>query len=215
VLAAIGVLRGWLTREPGTRVLDAVTTIALDRRRDARVRLAALDALSELPRELVQPVFEQGPVQTAATLDDPSSAGDWIATRGAAAPLSELHDAIVRMRERERAEPSTRLRAEWLGARGAAHAILARRDSRLALYDLKETFEAATTPLPLDFLTAITALGDASCLEPMAHAWAATPRDTWWRERLSAAAEQITHRASLSSRSGIVKRIRQKWAGFV
>jgi hypothetical protein len=215
VLAAVGVLRGWLTREPGTRVLDALTAVALDRTRDSRVRLAALDALSELPRELVQPVFEQGPVQAPATLDDPGAVRDWIADRGAAARLSELHDAIARMRERERAEPSARLRQEWLSARAAAHAVLARRGSRLALYDLKETFEAAATPLPLDFLTAITALGDASCLEAIAHAWAATPHESWWRERLSAAATDIMQRTRVSGRSAVVKRIRQKWNGFV
>jgi hypothetical protein len=59
------------------------------------------------------------------------------------------------------------------------------------------------------------AIGDASCLEAMARAWAASPHEGWWRDRLSAAADAIVHRTRLSGRSAILKRIRAKWAGFV
>ena len=48
-IAAIAVLRGWVARESGTEVLDVLSGVALDPRREAGVRLAALDALSELP----------------------------------------------------------------------------------------------------------------------------------------------------------------------
>jgi hypothetical protein len=51
--------------------------------------------------------------------------------------------------------------------RGSVHALLARRRSRVALYDLRESFDAARSPLPLDFLTAIGTLGDGTCLEPL------------------------------------------------
>jgi hypothetical protein len=215
-VAAAGVLRGWAPRETGTRVLDALAGAALDPTRHARVRLAALDALSSLPREVVQPVLEQ--VQAApapADLDEPLGARDWLAAH-AGAGLSELHDFVVKAREQEQRESSARRRQDWLVTRGAAHAVLARRGSRIALYDLREAFDAATRALPLDFLSAITAIGDATCLEPLARAWAAAPpEETWWRERLADAATEIMHRTRLSGRSAIVKRLRVKFDGFI
>lgn len=216
VVAAVTVLRGWLTRERGARALDALTGAALATARDSRIRLAALDALSELPRDMVAPVLLQAqPVERRATDDDPVAAREWLAAHQDA-PLSELHDFVVEARRREKSEASARRRHDWLIARAAAHAALARRDSRVALYDLRETFDAAAAPLPLDFLVAIIRLGDASCLEPMARAWHAAPDgETWWRERLADAAADIMHRTRLSGRSAVVKRIRTKWSGFL
>jgi hypothetical protein len=215
-IAALGVLRGWVAREDGTRVLDALAAVALDRTRDARIRLAALDALSDLPRHLVQPILEQAPPSdTGSPDDDPLRVCEWLAAEGRTAALSRLHDLIVRARERERADPSPRVRQEWQTARGAAHALLAERGSRVAAYDLREAFDGAAGPLPRDFLAAITAIGDASCLEPMARAWAAPPGEGWWRERLADAAADIVNRTRLSGRSAVVKRIRSKWPGFL
>lgn len=213
---AIAVLRGWLTRERGTRALDVLTTVALDASRDSRVRLAALDALSQMPRELVGPVLQQAPpIERGIELDDPLAAREWLAAHQDA-PLSELHALVVSAREREQAEASARRRYDWLVTRGAAHAVLARRGSRVALYDLREAFDAATTPLPLDFLTAVMAIGDASCLEPMARAWSTAPAgETWWRERLSGAAEAIVDRTRLSGRSRIMQRLRRDASGFI
>src|SRR5262245_42430510 len=37
VIGALGVLREWVAEETGTRLLDAITAIAVDRTRDARV----------------------------------------------------------------------------------------------------------------------------------------------------------------------------------
>ena len=215
-LAAIGVLRSWVTREPGTRALEALTGIALDRQQSSDVRLAALDALSELPAAILQPVLEQAPdAAPPERFDDPASAQDWIA-RHADAPLSHLHDAIATLRACERAEPTARLELLWRTARGAAHAALARRGSRVALYDLRESFDSAAEPLPLDFLTAMTMIGDSTCLEPMARAWAAADvSETWWRERLADAAAEIVHREKLTGRSAALKRIRLKWSGFI
>ena len=100
--------------------------------------------------------------------------------------------------------------------RGALHLALARRGSRVALYDLRESFDAAQEPLPLDFLTAVIAIGDATCLEPMARAWAAaSAQETWWRERLADAAADIMHRTRLSGRSALVKRLRAKFPQFL
>jgi hypothetical protein len=216
VSGAVAVLRGWVTREHGTRVMEALTAVALDTTRSPVLRRAALDALSDLPLELVQPLLDQATPALAPVMpDDPAAAREWLA-RHENAPLSELHAFIVHAREAAKQEPSARRQHEWLGTRAAAHAVLARRGSRVALYDLREAFDGSDRPLPLDFLAAVTTVGDATCLEPMARAWAAAPaEETWWRDRLADAAADIMHRTRLSGRSHVVKRIRGKWTGFL
>jgi hypothetical protein len=213
---AAAVLRGWVAREEDTRVIDALTTVALDTARVPRVRHAALDALSDLPQGLLQPVLDQAKLSTVwVQMDDPAAAREWLTTHPDAS-LSELHDLIVHARDAAKQEPASRPVQEWLAVRGAAHAVLARRGSRVAIYDLREAFDDARGPLPLDFLAAATIVGDASCLEPMARAWAASPvQETWWRERLADSAAEIMHRTRLSGRSNIAKRIRTKWPGFM
>jgi hypothetical protein len=214
IVAALAVLRGWVEREEGVGTLDAVTAIALDPARDGDVRHAALDALSELPRDLVAPIIDRARDRRSGA-DDPDAARAWLAGHGPAAALSAIHDLIMRIRDRERAEPEAHRRHEWLIVRGTAHALLAQRGSRVALYDLREAFDAAPGPLPLDFLTAVIALGDASCLEPMARAWSAAPGEAWWRGRLAEAAADIMRRERLNARSSVIRRIRSKWEGFL
>ena len=145
---------------------------------------------------------------------DPQTAREWIASH-ADASLSILHDIVVMARERERTDATAARQRDWMVVRGAVHALLARRRSRVALYDLREAFDAAQSPLPLDFLTAIAEIGDAACLEPLARAWAATPAETWWRERLSEAAADIMRREQIAPRTAVVKRVRAKWPEFV
>ena len=222
--AAVGATRPWIASD--TRVLDAITALALDKSRPSAARLAALDALADLPRSMIQPVLRQVGSEDAtlaarltgepaASLDHPSGAREWIARRGATAALSEVHAMIARIRERERDEPSARRRQEWQVVRAAAHLALALRDSRVALYDLRETFDAATSALPLDVLNAAAMIGDAGCLEPMARAWAAAGQDLWWRDRLSETARTIVAREKLTTRSAVIKRIRQRHPGFL
>jgi hypothetical protein len=215
--AAVAVLRGWLTREDGTRALDAVTAAAMDKRRDGAVRLAALDALSELPPELVAPVRERAPVDGGdrPALDDPAALGAWLGAHAGTAPLSSLHAAVTGAREREQADPLPLRRDEWTRMRGAAHVALAHRGSRVAVYDLRESFDRATAPLPADFLAAASRVGDESCLEPMARAWAVTKAEPWWRSRLMESAADVVARLKLTGRSATLKRVRAKWPGFV
>jgi hypothetical protein len=217
VIAALGVLRQWVPEETGTRLLDAITAIAVDRARDARVRVAALAALSELPEHLVRPIRDQAPPLESAgpTLDDPVAVREWIQAYGANATLSTLHALIEKTREREHEESSSRLRSEWLQARGQAHQTLAMRQSLVALYDIRETFEAATRPLPQSFLSAAAAIGDVTCLEPLARAWSAAPKDLTWRHGLETTAAAIKRRAQLTGRSAVVKKLRANFPGFV
>ena len=215
-LAAVAALRGWVAREAGTGIMEALVTLALERSQTASVRLAALDALSELPRDIVQPVLEQASVEAAgpAASDEPATVQEWLESHPDAT-LSALHALIGRIHEHERTEPHAARRAEWLAARGAVHARLASRQSRVALYDLREAFDAAAAPLPLDFLTAVTAIGDSSCLEPLARAWATSPGEAWWRTQLAEAAAEIVRRHGLTRRHAVVKRLGHRWPGFL
>lgn len=215
-IAAIIVLRPWVVREDGTRVMDRLVTTALDPAEPSRVRLAALDALSQLPPEIVQPVADRAAIGPAEPgVDDAASVHEWL-ERHADAPLSSLHDLVAQVRDREARERDPVQRQAWLVARGAVHAALARRESRVALYDLREAFGAAASPLPLDFLQAIAVIGDPSCLEPMARAWAAAPAgETWWRTRLADTARGLLARHHLTSRHAAVKRVRIRWPGFL
>ncbi len=154
------------------------------------------------------------PTASLDLLEDPLAVRGWLAAHHTA-PLSALHEFITRARERERQEHAAPRRQNWLVARGTMHAALARRGSTIALYDLKETFEAATGALPLDFLAAASAIGDGTCLEPMGRAWTAAVGDAWWRDHLVDAATSIMRRSRLNGRSGVIKRIRLKHPGFV
>ncbi len=223
-VAAVGTLRPRLAADAS--VLDAVTAVALDKMRPATVRLAALDALSDLPRSTILPVLQQvvgddpslaaraAGDAPAAPFDHPGGVREWLAVRGAVAPLSEIHDAIVRIRERERLEASARRRQDWQMARGAAHLVLAKRDSRVALYDLRETFDAAQGVLPLDFLAAAGLIGDASCVEPLARAWSAGRQEPWWRDRVAKTVHTVAARAKLTPRHAVTRRVRARYPGL-
>ena len=186
VIAALGVLRSWVAQETGTRLLEAITAIAVDRGRDARIRVAAIDALADLPEHLVRPIREQAPPPEAGgpPLDNPVAALGWVEAHGGNVTLATLLEAIKKFRDSEGRADTSRGREEWLKARALAHRMLADRGSRLALYDARETFSAAQAPLPPGFLDAIGRVGDASCLEPLARAWSAS-RDAHWRDQLS------------------------------
>jgi len=69
--------------------------------------------------------------------------------------------------------------------------------------------------LPADFLAAAARVGDDSCLEPMARAWAGATGEPWWRSRLMETAADVVARHKLTGRSATLKRIRVKWPGFV
>jgi hypothetical protein len=91
-------------------------------------------------------------------------------------------------------------------ARAAAHQALADRHSRLAVFDLRDTFESATARLPIGFLAAVTRVGDASCLESLAAAWHQV-HDGWMREHLASAFGEILTREKLTRRHAVVRRV--------
>jgi HEAT repeat protein len=126
-------------------------------------------------------------------------------------PLPQLLRLIERIREREDLEPATR-RDEWTTTRAAAHVALASRGSRLALYDLRESLESTKAPLPVEFLTALSMVGDVSCLEPIAGAHARA-KNAWWRDHLANAFRAIAAREKVTRRHAVMKKIEKKWKG--
>jgi len=199
--AAAGVLRRLLDSPRGTEVLDRLTAIVLDAGRPEAARVAALEALREMPSSVTGPVVERLAADPSATVrtaagasPSPAAASEplvileeaaagalgcspgelraAVLAAGAAAPLPTLHRLIgVLRQEEENAETTGAGRREWMTVRAAVHVALAERGSTVALYDLRETIERATEG-PVELLAALERIGDGSCLEAIAAAHA-------------------------------------------
>jgi hypothetical protein len=129
------------------------------------------------------------------------------------ARLTELQRLVDQLRARELQEPDAAVREQWRTVRGAVHQALAVRNSRLALYDLRDSF-LTSERLPVAFLAAIEEIGDASCLDALAAAYEESSRsgDAWWREHLATAFRAIVHRENLTRRHAVVKRVLARWS---
>ena len=240
-IAAAGAARLFVRGARGATAVDRLTATALDRQRPDAVRLAALRSLRDLdastiapllkalaaddsptvredaarrrdeaadPAEMLARAADQGPVDDAAALRQA------IVDAGRTAPLPRLLKIVERVREREAVEPATR-RAEWTAARAAAHRALAERGSRLALYDLRESLDS-TARLPVEFVAALSLVGDAGCLEAIAGAYdrssaAGRGRDDWWRQHLADAFATIAGREKVTRRHAVMKKIANRW----
>jgi len=251
--AAAALLRRLLESARGAAVLDRLAAIAVDSTRPDGVRLAALEALRQVPGpalELISARLRDDPslavratvtgsgnaamrpplealeqAAAGALPDRPDSLRQWLAAAGADAPLPTLHSLVQRVRERERTSADATRRREWMTARAIAHQVLAARGSTVALYDLRETIEGGEEA-PVEMLAALGAIGDRTCLEPIAAAYSrlaeraghqARPRDTgaadWWRDHLAAVFRTIAAREKLNERHAVAKRIRARWPG--
>lgn len=252
-LPAAGVLRRALDSPKGTVVLDRLAAMALDAGRPDRARLAALEALQGLPPKVIAPIWKKlnddpspavrgavtgaGPMpemdpvtalESAATAglpEDPDSLRRWLSAESGRVALPVLHRLVESIRAREAATADGNARVAWMTARAAVHLALAERGSRVALYDLRETIESAAMA-PVEMLSALEIVGDASCLEPIAAAYArlspapataderpaADPtRSSWWRQHLATAFRAIAGREKLTERTAAVRRIRSRW----
>ena len=209
--------------------LDALVEAALNPSADRRVRLAAFEALQDIPAAMTNTIraalHEQAGISSGehagheALLadavegrvpDDPAPLRVAIVARGAALPLPSLLKLIEVAREREAraAGPPN----GWLLVRGAAHQALATRDSRLAVYDLRESVAAADAALPPSFLAAMRMVGDASCVEALAAALSRAPADDlWWQHQLASALRGIAARERLTRRHPAIKRAVARW----
>ena len=240
--AAIGTARAFMRGRRGAAVVDAVADVALDRRHSDEIRLAALRSLMDLERTTIAPLLESlasdpraavrdeaasrtrsGPdaidpidaLRRAAEQDlpdEPRVLHAAIVAAGNRAGLPTLLAIVERVRAREGREPPGPWR-EWTTVRAAAHLALAKRGSRIAIYDLREALEGAGSPLPVEFLAALSEVGDASCLEPIAGAYTragSTAEHNWWRDHLRDAFRTIVEREKLTGRHAVIKRIAKR-----
>lgn len=242
-LAAVGVIRRFLGSDDhdlAAAAFEGLAALALDGARPAGTRLAALEAIDEVPgssakllRErlaedpdaltrraeaLRHHVGPQGPAVSLETIlgrmpDDPEVVRAALHAEGPSAPLATLGHLVDALREREASARRLEDRAAWRAARGAAHQALSARNSRLALYDLRETLADTSEPLPVGFVAAIETIGDESCLDAVARAWSnAQPHaDAWWRRHLHEAFRAIVKRERLTRRSAALKRALARW----
>jgi len=238
-VAAVNTARVFLHSAQGVDALDRFIEVALDRRRSVTVRVAAIQALADLPEATVQPVLTAlrddpdaeirnvlqplprravvNPVQRLEAAaegrlpGDPEALKSAIARSAASVPLSTLHQIVERIRLHEGSLPRER-RVEWMSTRAATHVALAHRNSRLALYDLRETIESSRERVPVEFFAAVTAIGDTTCLEPIATAYSRA-RDDWSRRQLADAFRAIIGREKLTRRHAVAKKIEKRWPG--
>src|SRR4029078_3155240 len=119
-----------------------------------------------------------------------------------------LTQIIERIRVHEGS--ATEGRAGWIGTRAAAHLALAHRGSRLALYDLRETIESLRERIPVEFFAAVSAIGDASCLDPIATAYSRA-KDDWSRRHLAEAFRAIVNREKITRRHAVAKKMDKLW----
>lgn len=216
-LAAIALLRALSASGQAATsrdALDAIVAIALDDKQAAVVRDAARDAAGLRPNSGAS--RDQDDLWTAA-LDGrlpaaPDALKSAVNARRGTARLGDLQRLVDRIRARERKEDDPARREQWRIVRGAVHQALAARNSRLALYDLRDSL-LEPERLPIAFLAAIEEIGDASCMETLAAAYDASSRsgDTWWREHLASAFRAIVSREGLTRRHAAIKRALARW----
>ena len=237
-LAAVDVLGALVhgTGAASTAAFDRLAELALSQTASADLRVVALSALDGLPERLLRPLYEAltvdpssrvvarivrtqaGAMLSLAELverlpDDPAVMSAAIAEDNGATKLPTLKRAVdaVRARETSASADDGRQRA-WVTVRGQLHQEIAARQSRLALYDLRETIHGAEGPLPVGFIGAVTTVGDVSCLEPLASAWTASSSEgeRWWRDHLADAFRAIVLREKLTRRTPAVRRILER-----
>jgi HEAT repeat protein len=238
-LAAAVAGRRFLHGRHSAEALDRLTQIALDRTRDRRVRAAAVRAVCTLDEGTIAPLIDalrgdsdpqvrdaaRGAAavpDSAAVLmsaaggelpSDPAVLREAVVRAGANAPLHALLGLVEAVRAREAQEPAA-ARTGWITVRAAAHVALAMRGSRIGLYDLRESLESADDQLPVEWIAALSAVGDRTCIEAIATACART-RDPWWREHLASAFHTIVRREGLTRRHAVMKKIEKKWPSAI
>ena len=79
---------------------------------------------------------------------------------------------------------------------------------------MRESIAAATAPLPVEFLAALSMVGDASCLEAIAAAHDRAT-DAWWRDHLADAFGAVVARERLTGRHAVMKKIAKRFPALV
>lgn len=232
--AAAGVARVLLAADPASPALDRLTETTLNRARPDAVRLAALDALADLPPRTLRPLLKKLQLDESAAVREraaklgggsarppsiaivtqasqgelphaPSELAQALEESARALPLSVLHRLIQAVKDREARTRGVEARAAWTRLRGRVHEHLADRGSRIGLYDVRESVEAADAALPPAFLKALGRIGNVETLESLALAYQRRP-DEAWRTSLLETFQTIVRRERLTRRSRALKR---------
>ncbi len=236
--AAVAAVRPHLLSEDpdlAARALDALVTTSLDATRAEAARLAALDAVADAggvldglqarlrddPSERIRravaggsgpavpPGAEQIEAMAADPGRDPLAVQRLIGESGAHGGLAALHQLVLAIGHRERTAATDAERAGWTLALGAAHHALAARGSRLGRLDLRDALERTAPERLGELVAAAEAVGDASCLAPLAAAWTAGEEPT--RARIAAAVAAIVAREGLTRRHAAIKDVQARW----
>jgi hypothetical protein len=239
--AALGLLASYLESPESTRVLDTLSAFILDAERPDALRLQALDLIERALPHVLKPLraglAEDPSSRIRAWASAASSAGtpvvdprlaieaaaagqptdprflrELVPEGAADAPLPTLHRLIEMARDRESGSPAAADRDAWLQVRGGVHLALARRGSRVAVYDLREAIDRAAAPLPESFADAAGLVGDGACLESIADlitrtAAGADTRMRDWHGSLVQAGRLIVERERLTRRHAVVRKI--------
>jgi hypothetical protein len=220
-VAGVAVLRELVTRGAGSThasALETLLTLSTEFALERRVRAAAAEALEHAPDDIRAAVGATLPAAPSAEdalwedaadgrlPDEPAALRDALAAHVERTPLPVLRRMIECVRDREQAATPPARRDDWQTLRGALHQALALRGSRIALYDLRETVESTTKPLPPSFLAAIHVVGDASCLEPIATAFARAAQHDRWRHQLAETFHAVAKRERLTTKHSAIRR---------
>lgn len=219
-VAGIAVLRELLGRPQGSadvKALDLLLALARDESSERRVRAAAIRALDNAPDDVRAAIGPLGPDESPTGAlwedaingqlpDDATRLREAIPEHAPGAALADLRRLIEAVAAREQRASGQRQAQEWLAVRGALHQALALRASRIALYDLRETFERSDAPLPSPFVGAMQIVGDASCLEPLAIAYGRGKADPHWQHQIAQAFHEIVKRERITRRHSALRR---------
>jgi hypothetical protein len=239
--AAVGLLGAYLESPESPRVLDTLTAFILDAGRPDTLRLHALDVIGRALPQVLKPLCARLAHDTSSTIRawaaadastgrpeidprlaiqaaaagepaDPRFLLELVPAGSADAPLPTLHRLVEVARDREAVAASAAARADWLAVRGLVHLALARRSSRVAVYDLREALAAAVEPMPPGFAEAAGLVGDGDCLESIAVSLARAPaalegRMREWHDGLVRAGRAIVERERLTRRHAVMKKI--------
>jgi hypothetical protein len=220
-VAGVAVLRELVTQGAGSthaRALETLLTLSTDSALERRVRAAAAAALDQAPDDIRAAVGATLPATPSAEdalwedaakgrlPDEPAALREALAAHVDRTPLPVLRRLIECVRDREQTATPAARRDDWQTLRGSLHQALALRGSRIALYDLRETVEGTAKPLPPSFLAAIHAVGDASCLEPIATAFARAAQHDRWRHQLAETFRAVAKRERLTAKHSAIRR---------
>jgi hypothetical protein len=100
---------------------------------------------------------------------------DALLAHGAGIAVTDLHRLVERIRGHEQQEPLAPAdRDAWRGVRALAHRLLAERQSRLALYDLKEMLDQEEWAVSPDLIEAAAGIADAEAIPSLYARWRGT-----------------------------------------